>query len=156
MYPKKLQALLDSPTKRSLIAKYLKMGLGSLVCVVPFSIAVYLFPIPGCDTDWCLGLTVSHSTLSSTILHGVAWGIILTPDYWYYRLPILPLEKLYSLIKKSCTPKEKLELLRLTDLQQTIQAKYKNQLIGTFSKAVQAIINQRSQTEEAAVKNNSR
>ncbi|OCH97988.1 hypothetical protein A8135_01840 [Legionella jamestowniensis] len=142
--PPEIKELINSPSKGSLIAKYLKMGLGSLVCVVPFSIAVYLFPLPNCDAAWCLGLTVSHSTLSSAILHGVSWGIILTEKYWYYRIPVLPFEKLYSLIKKSRTSAEELELLRLASEQQLIESKYKNQLVETLSKAVQSIVRGRS------------
>ena len=51
--PEQLKDLIDAPTKKQLVAKYIKMGLGSIVCVIPFGVAVCLFPLPNCDTRSC-------------------------------------------------------------------------------------------------------
>ncbi len=96
MVPPELSTVLKPMDKTSLAVKQIKLILGSLVCSVPFAITTYLFPFPNCVSPTCLGTTVTHSLLTNMILHAISWNFILTPELWYYRLPFIPLEKLYN------------------------------------------------------------
>ena len=139
--PEELKDLIEIPSTRSLIVKYTKMGVGSVICVLPFGIAVYLFPIPGCVDTWCSALTVTHSIVANTILHAISWNLILAPEFWYYRIPTIPFEKLYSyFIKKSCTSFLEIELAKLTEEQHKIYAKYKNLLSDSFTSTAYKIV----------------
>ena len=102
--PVELNQLIEIPTKKELVVKYLKISVGSVLCIAPFAAVAYLFPLPKCTETWCLSLTVTHSILTNLILHAVAWNIILTPDFWYYRLPVWPL--------KSCITRHEICLIQ--------------------------------------------
>lgn len=138
--PDAIKELINSPTKLQLAAKYIKLGVGSIVCVIPFGISVYLFPLPHCDKAVCLSFTIAHSVVTNTILHAVSWGLILSPTFWYYRLPFLPFEKLYSLIKTACTSEVTAQLLQIEKEKQEIYAGYKDSLTRVFSTTANHIV----------------
>lgn len=139
--PPSLGDLIDEKASTGLVQKYTKMSMGSLICVIPFGISVYLFPLPGCVETWCTSLTVTHSVVSNTILHAVSWGLILAPEYWYYRLPVLPFEKLSSLIKNKCfSASEQLEMLALSRQREAIYQRYKDALSCALKSATDKMV----------------
>lgn len=138
--PDEIKDLIHLPTTRQLVFKYIKMGAGSIVCVIPFGVAVYLFPLPNCNDSICIGFTVTHSIISNAILHAVAWNLILAPQYWYYRLPVIPLEKLYSVLKKCFSSATKNELVLLEAEEEAIYDVYRKGLGQTFSSTAHHIV----------------
>lgn len=151
--PTALDTILIKPETRNLVLKYIKMGIGSTVCVIPFGLAVYLFPLPNCSESWCLGLTISHSILTNTILHAVSWNLILSPEFWYYRLPVIPFEFFYKVIKEKCTDRTELAMLDLVDKQEMIYTRYKNRLSQAFGTAGDRIIRGVIKGESVALDN---
>lgn len=131
--PAAIKDLINAPTSCELVGKYIKLGVGSIVCVIPFGIAVAMFPLPGCDQEACLALTITHSVITNTILHAVSWGLILSPEFWYYRIPFLPFEKLYSLMKTACTSAASAELIRINKERQDIYNGYRDSVTRVFS-----------------------
>ncbi|MBA2655837.1 MAG: hypothetical protein H0U70_02495 [Tatlockia sp.] len=150
--PDELNNLIEAPTNQELAIKYLKLGLGSVVCVIPFGIVAYLFPLPNCAETWCVGLTVTHSILTNIILHAVSWSFILAPELWYYRLPILPLEISYKKLMDWWSSEFERKNAKLTLKQQTIYDRYKDILIQTFSLTSQQIVQQYLSKEDSSEK----
>ena len=138
--PKEIKDLITVPTKKELATKYLKMILGSVICAIPFGVSVYLFPLPGCDQTACLSVTIADSIATNTILHAVSWNLILSPEYWYFRLPIIPFEKLYSRLSNCRDSKEKIEMVKLSGEQEKIYSKYKNILASAFASRAEEIV----------------
>ncbi len=97
--PIDIKLVMLESSKKKLAAKFIKIIIGSAVCAIPFGILTYFFPLPGCLSKVCLGIIVTHSYLSNLIMHALSWRFILQPELWYYRLPILPFEKLYESLK---------------------------------------------------------
>ena len=90
----------------------------------------------------CVAVTVAHSGSANIILHGISWGLILTPQFWYYRIPYLPFEKAFALYKRSrLTPEER----HLSEIQQQrikiVYKKYKNSLSQFLITASEKIVN---------------
>lgn len=138
--PEPLVDILVLPAKSELVAKYSKMLAGSVICAVPFAIAVYLFPLPNCNEAPCLITTVTHSLLANTILHAISWNLILTPQFWYYRLPTLPFEKAYSHAKKRYLTQIQRHLLEIEQQKDHIYRKYKNILSQFFASGIEKIV----------------
>lgn len=138
--PSAIKDLLKLPTKKALAVKYFKMTTGALVCSIPFGAATYLFPLPGCDDPACLGLTISHTIISNTVLHAIAWDILLQPNNWIYRLPSVPFEIAYSRSRKALQSSEKKETLRLQTKRNVIYQKYRGLVSASFSQATQRIV----------------
>ena len=139
--PAPLEDLIELPSKSEWLIHQLKILFGSAICSVPFGVATYLFPLPGCESTTCVAVTVAHSGSANIILHGISWGLILTPQFWYYRIPYLPFEKAFALYKRSrLTPEER----HLSEIQQQrikIYKKYKNSLSQFLITASEKIVN---------------
>lgn len=138
--PLELKDILELPTTRELTIKYIKMLLGSIICAIPFGIAVDLFPLPNCESKSCLASIVTHALAANTILHAISWNFILMPAFWYYRLPILPLEKMYDYIQVQRLTDTQRELLEIKQNQEDIFQKYKNHLSQFFVSGVEKMV----------------
>lgn len=131
----RLPGILVPPNKAYLIEKYSKMAVGSAICAIPFGILTYFFPLPGCTSNACLGVIVAHSWLSNLIMHALAWGFILSPDYWYYRIPIMPIEKLFSAIYNTRLTNEQQVALQRNNEIQAIFSKYHSKISAKIAAA---------------------
>lgn len=138
--PVQLNEILNRPNKKSLAIKYFKMGSGALVCAVPFGAATYLFPLSGCESSLCLGATITHTVISNTVLHAIAWDILLKPENWVYRLPTLPLEKAYGYFQRSRLTDDERKALSLRKEKEVIYQKYRQIVAGSFNQAAQRIV----------------
>lgn len=139
--PAPLDDLIELPSKREWLLHQIKILIGSAICSVPFGVATYLFPLPGCESTTCLSLTVSHSSAANIILHAISWSLILTPDFWYYRLPYLPFEKALAQYKKSRLTSEERQLSEIQQQRIKIYKKYKNSLSQFLITASEKIVN---------------
>lgn len=97
--PKQIANIISLPSAKELLNKYGKITAGSVICAIPFGILTYFYPLPGCNSKACLSVIVFHSWLSNTIMHALSWGFIMTPAFWYYRLPTLPFTSLYKKLR---------------------------------------------------------
>ncbi|KTD43662.1 Uncharacterised protein [Legionella quateirensis] len=138
--PKEIKDLIELPTTKQLASKYTKMVLGSVVCAIPFGIAVYLFPLPDCTQAPCIDITVAHSIITNTILHAVSWNLILSDEYWYFRLPIIPFEKLFSSLANCRNTSAQNEFLKLSKEQELIFSKYRATIASTFAARAQELV----------------
>ena len=116
--PSAMSRLLQKMPAAQVAQKYTKIMGGSAVCAIPFGILTYLFPINGCHSKACLATIVAHSYAANLIMHALAWGFILRPDFWYYRIPLYPvIYPLKWLASCFTTPEEvPVEVLKLDDL----------------------------------------
>lgn len=136
--PPELRDILKSSTCRELAIRYMKMLSGSLLCAIPFGITAYLFPLPGCISVGCLAGSFIHATIANTILHAISWRLIL--DIWYYRLPILPFEKLYSCYQLSKLPQSEKQVVLREQGREKVYSRYRTK-VGDFCRsAVEEII----------------
>lgn len=129
--PRPVAHLLDMPDSNELRIKYAKIMVGSAICAVPFGITTYLFPPPGCSSDACIFSTVIHTGVANAILHAISWGLILTPAFWYYRLPTLPVEKALAWAHERRLNPTARAIERLRKEEKAIYDKYRLHL-GTF------------------------
>lgn len=136
--PTDLADILQFPDKKGLFRKELKVLLGSATCAIPFAISAYFFPLPGCRGS-CLGVAVTHSEASNTILHAISWGLILTPAFWYYRLPLLPFTWSYRKYKFSQLSEKEKQIVLLNQQIESIYQKYRDLLTEFYNKAVSKI-----------------
>lgn len=138
--PQEISDIIRLTPKKDLLLKYGKMLLGSVVCAIPFGVVTYLFPLPHCDSKACIGTIVTHSVVANTILHAISWNLILTPQYWFYRLPTLPLEKLWSLLKTSCLSPEEEQNAIISRSKEQIYQKYRDHLGKFFGSGGRKIV----------------
>lgn len=123
--PEALKDIVKMPSKSVLRVKHLKMLIGSLICAVPFGINVYLYPFPGCDSKGCLPVSILHAVIANTILHAISWDLILRSENWYYRLPLLPFEKLYRVLTNLCQSDVERALFKIEVRKGAMAKKYK-------------------------------
>ncbi len=135
--PPALASILNKPSNRTLIIKYLTIFTGSGICGIPFGIMTKLFPPPGCTSQLCIGFTVAHSILANAVLHALSFSLLLTAKFWYYRLPLLPFEKLYRWYRS--TPQTKRAAMI-----EDIYTKYRSLIAGSLmASATQLVKNYR-------------
>lgn len=138
--PKHLKDIINILEKKDLVLKYIKMTSGSIICAISFGIVTYLFSLPDCDSTLCISTIVAHSLLANTILHAISWNLILTPRFWYYRLPYLPFEMAYDGLRKACLIKEKKLLQTITKKEEQIYQKYREIISGFFISSSEKIV----------------
>lgn len=138
--PEQLADMLKLPTTCELISKYTKMLAGTMVCSVPFVIVTYMFPLPFCKEGACMAVMLTHSAVANTILHGISWNFILSDQYWYYRLPVIPFEKLYQVMRESCLSDEQKELRVIKQRKQAIYQKYRDHFSQFFVAGAERIV----------------
>jgi hypothetical protein len=139
--PRALVDFIELPTKKNVVTKYAKMISGSIFCAIPFGVATYLFPLPNCNSPTCLGLIVAHSITANTILHAISWNFILTPAFWYYRLPIIPFEKAFKYWQNHHLTDKQKNRLSLNQELQVIYQKYKQHLSNFIIARSEEIVN---------------
>lgn len=139
--PREIRDLLDLQSKKQTALRYSKMTFGSAFCAIPFGLATYMFPLPGVTSDLAIALIVTHSTVANMILHAISWNFILTPEMWYYRLPIIPFEKAIKAIRRRCMSEEKAQILADTKTAIEIYDKYKQHFSQLIEKGVEVVIN---------------
>lgn len=138
--PPSLLGTLQRTSNNDLCIKYTKLLLGSIVCSVPFAVTTYLFPLPNCDDDACLGVTVGHSLITNMILHAISWSVILMPDLWYYRIPFLPFEKLFDYIRNTCRTEDEKRIVAFEEDKKIIFEKYQTILCTLFKQGVEEAV----------------
>lgn len=145
--PDAVASFVELPSTVELVKKYLKIGLGSGLCSTPFAVATYLYPLKGCDEGACRILATIHSEVANTALHAIPWWLVLNPENWMYRLPLLPFEKLYSKLSDKCLTPAQRDKISAEAQKEAIYKHYRQDLSAKLLGAVDKIVSHQIKRE---------